>query len=586
MADVERIVVPLKEGFDLSKHRSALESQVAKVRGDGWRLRNVDSAGKRAIFEREVAVTQVAQTEEKVTLRLAPDLAKPSAGDVVAAQYQDRYPGFYLTKFDPYLQRAEMTKLTDGAVRTRGALAVALGCKAWDIGIATQPDGGYKIELPGSYMPSKHDTKLEEVTITVAGRVGWRIEIDAANLRARMIPGEPPLFPAAVAYPLKELGPKGDKDRTLIGVTLPIEGEGIGERVYIDWTDAAFGLAGGTPGSGKSVLLNSLVAQQLSIGAQLVIVDDSSKAVDFEWCKPYVRPGGWGCDSEKQAVAVLAMVYEEGQKRAKRLKELGLNNWLDMKPEERFAPIFIVVDELSALLVLDPVPKGVSKDNPIVVEINELNYMKQLIGRFINKIIAEQRFVGVRMVLSTQITNAATGLPPSTKGKIGHRILQGNNPSKPQRDQMFNDERSVPIVPPHVQASGKHARGVGVADLEGQAAVVYKSLFASVGDYRKRFDELGLPKTSQPEPTAEQIAKYVPALDDEAVEVRKFDTPSGKPLDPKFGPLETFDENGNKLFGAAAAASASKKLSDAPVAKKAGPACPACGLPINDGCTC
>lgn len=585
MVDVARITMRLPEGFVLERHKTALEAQVAKSRGTGWKLKNVSRDGKSATFEREVSVTQVEVAEEMVTLQLNSDEAKVSAGDSVAANYEDRYVGFYLTDFQPHLKRAEMTKLTAGAVRTRKALSVALGCKPWEVKIKTNADGGYTLGLPQTYMPSKHDAKIEEVTETVAGNVGWRVEINPKSLAAKIIPGEPPLFPEMVPYPMHELGPDGELDSTLIGVSLPPEGVGIGRRVYIDWTSQSFALCGGTPGSGKTVMINSVLSQQRSSGAELVIVDDKSKAVDFDWCKGYVRPGGWGCDSEKQAVAALAMVYEEGNRRSGVLREMKINNWLDMPPGKRFKPIFVVVDELSALLVLDPVPRGLSKDNALVVEVNELNYMRQLIARYINKIIAEQRFVGVRMLLSTQITNANTGLPPSTKGKIGHRILQGSNPSAPQRDQMFNDAKGVPTVPPHVQASGKNARGVGVADLEGEAPILYKSLFASVGDYLKRFEELGIATTSNPEPTATQIAKYVPSLEDEEP-VRRADTPSGKPLDPAYGPVETFDSDGNMLFGAAAAASASKKLTSDGPAKKAGPPCPACGLLINDGCEC
>lgn len=586
--DVERISVPLPPEFVLGKHRRSMEETVARERGDGWRMVGISSDGARAMFERDALVTQVSETEDKVVFNLAPADSKTTSGDALAARNEDQYEGLYLTKFEPHLRRAEMTRLTAGAVRTRQALKMALGCKPWDIQIATQPDGGYKLVLPHTYVPSRHDDKLLEVTETVAGHVGWRFEVDPKTLHARMIPGEPPLFPPMVPYPMDRLGAMGSLHKTLVGVTMPIEGTGFDKEVIINWRDSSFILGAGTPGSGKTVTINAIIAGQLSAGAELVIIDDRSKAVDFDWCKPYVRAGGWGCDSEKQAVAALAMVYEEGVRRAKILREMSINTWWDMPDDQRFPPITVIVDELTSLLVLDPVPKGVPKDNPFVIETNELNYMKQMIGKWINKIIAEHRFVGTRMLLSSQITNANTGLPPSTKGKIGHRFLQGTNPSGPQREQLFSDAKAVPQVPKHVQASGDNARGVGAIHLEGQSPVVYKSLFASVGQYLKAFEKLGLPKTDQPEPTAAQIAKHVPALDDDAIDAAE--TPSGKKLDPKFGPMETFDGDGNYLHGAAAAAAASKQISDAAAAeqkpKKAGPPCPACGLAINDGCEC
>ena len=133
--------------------------------------------------------------------------------------------------------------------------------------------------------------------------------------------------------------------------------------------------------------------------------------------------GERGCDSLEEAVATLGMVYEMGQERAVEMAKLGFVNWLDMPDNIRFKPIFGIIDEAASLLVQDPVPKGVPKDDPIVEEINHLNYMRALIGRFMNKIVAELRFVGVRMIISNQVTNQSTGRPPSMKSKIGHRVL-------------------------------------------------------------------------------------------------------------------------------------------------------------------
>lgn len=339
----------------------------------------------------------------------------------------------------------------------------------------------------------------------------------------------------------------------------------------------------------NTVALNSLIAQQLAEGASCVVVDEQSKAVDFLWAKPFLREHGWGCDSEAHAVTALALVYEEGKRRAKVLAEKGIPNWLNMPEKERFQPIFVVVDELSALTVMDPVPKGVPKDHPVVVEINQMNFLRALISRFINKIVAEQRFVGIRMVLSTQVTNASTGLPPSLKNKIGHRILAGSNPSKPARNQAFNDESGVVEVPEHVKSSGAHARGVGVADLEGHASVVYKSFYADEKDYAARLRELGVPTNKKPAPTDAQVAEHAPDLaeseeagvPDRAEAPRGDLPPSGKPLpaDSPFGPgPKLTGADGKPLRGAAAAAKALK----GPAAPSGpGPMCPACDKPID-----
>lgn len=561
---VDRVRVKLPPGFDERRHLTALIQKVTQVHGPGYELDSIDPAEGVAHLSRQAAVTSVSvSTLENNSFDVKLQRGtKPADGDKIATKLADQYAEYkvVMTKFEPFLGRATLSKLDDDSLRARGAFAVALGCKEWDIQIKKRTDGGFELELPKTYVPSRHDVKLEEVATMVIGRIGWRVKVDANTLKAQVIPGDPPLFPGAVGYPMKKLGKKDGWDFTRFGVQLPESGVGTGPEIGVDWTQSAWLLLGGTPGSGKSVTLNALVAQQTAAGAQLVVVDEKSKAVDFLWCKEFVRPGGWGCDSEAHAVATLAMVYEEGQRRAKILEEKGVVNWLDLPEDERFQPIFIVVDEVSALLVQDPVPKGVPKDHPIVVEINDLNFKRALLGRFINKIIAEQRFVGVRMVLSTQVTNAQTGLPPSLKNKIGHRVLQGTNPSKPARTQSFNDEAAVPMVPEHVRASGNGARGVGAADLEGMAPVIYKSYFAPTKEYKAALQALKVPTTDRPAPTPEEVAKYAPSLEDsdesmEDVE-REFlgeTMPSGKRAP---APEPVYGADGKRLRGAAAGAHA------------------------------
>jgi replicative DNA helicase len=301
----------------------------------------------------------------------------------------------------------------------------------------------------------------------------------------------------------------------------------------------------------NTVTLNALIADQLASGASVAICDDVGKAIDFLWCKDFVRDHGWGCDSDRAAVATLALVYVEGQRRAKVLGESGYVNWLDMPKGQRFQPIFVVVDEVSALLVTDKIPSGVPKTHPLVQEMLESNLMKVQLASYISKIVAELRFVGVRMVLSTQVTNNNTGVPPSLKAKIGHKLLAGANPSKSARTQAFSDETAVPGVPDNVKAGGKRARGVGAADLEGQAPSVYKSYFASTQDYKAKLLALGVPTTSQPAPTASQIAKYTPSLDDDGSD---DDSPPSRFDGGGWGAPDGRDAQEPHLRGAAAAA--------------------------------
>lgn len=264
----------------------------------------------------------------------------------------------------------------------------------------------------------------------------------------------------------------------------------------------------------NTVTLNVMLADALASGSQCVVVDDPAKSVDFLWAKPYLRENGWGCGSDRAAVTALALAYEEGQRRARVLADKRIVNWLDMPDGERFTPLFIIVDELSALTVPDPVPKGVPKDSPVYMEIAEANFQKAMVNRYIGKIIAEERFVGVRIVLSTQVTNNSTGVSPSLKAKIGHKILQGSNPSPQARKQAFSDDTAVPSIPDNVRGGGKTAKGVGSAELEGQTPFVYKSVFATTQDYTDELERRHVPHNTTPDPTPSQIARYAQTLED------------------------------------------------------------------------
>lgn len=830
---VETVRVKLPTAFDPTKHLVAVEKKIVETHGDGFQIVSIDGAkgGERfAVAERREGVTQVfSSTNKRKTVTLGKNV-KSSDGDRQAAILQENNPGYYLTKFEPFLYRAELTKLSPDEVRCREAIALVIGCKPWDVSVASRLDGGFEVGLPAHKYQPRHNEKIEEVATHVVGEDGWYVKVNARQLTASLIPSKPPTFPSAIGTPMKRLG-RGNRDFTPFGMKLPSPGQEVGEEIGIDWTAQAFAMLAGMPGSGKrhplttrvpvpvsakypsgwatigdlevgdevfaadgsittvdylspvverttyritfsdgqvveadaehlwsvsdeysrengtprvggtqrdalisnipsvdgggvmsladlcvlfrvppvvaqaiieltglpsldgehfsaaefavhladmgasadlhgrwyptlqtvttvdlmemdspavcvapyvddlrgqlgvtglsysirddadsaadrlraagkwvrvtsdaqnftlevedrqwnhivsveettvkpgrcirithpehlylvegfipthnTVTLNALIADAKSNGAELVIVDDQAKAVDFMWCRDLVRPGGWGCDSVEAAVATLSLVYEEGKRRAEILAEGGYVNWTEMPKGKQFTPIFIVVDEVSALLVTDKIPSGVPKDHPDVVELIQMNFLKFKLQALIGKIIAEQRFVGMRMVISTQVTNNTTGVPPSLKAKIGHKILQGVNPSKNARVQAFSDEAAVPYVPANVRNGGSVARGVGVADLEGDAPVVYKSYFATTGDYRDRLISLGARPIRNFAPTPAQIAKYAPDLNEE-FDDSGFDSALGG---GGWGEQDGRDKPEPKLRGAAAAAHALK----------------------------
>lgn len=266
----------------------------------------------------------------------------------------------------------------------------------------------------------------------------------------------------------------------------------------------------------NTVTLNDIIVGSLAGGAELSIIDVPHKRVDFLWCQDFCRPGGWGCESLEGAVAALQMLYNEGAQRAKVLAEHRVQNWKQLPPKAQFTPVLCVVDEVAGLLSGPPKPAGIPKDHPLMQDWLQENLLRVTLNVLIEKILAEHRFVGFRMLLSSQVTNNTTGVGPSKKSKMGHFILQGVSPSDTAKGQTFNDPKAVPSVPRNILADAKAGRGVGVADLTGGGGPkVYKSLYGDPDDFRAALERLGVAKHADNTPTPAQINRHTPSLDDD-----------------------------------------------------------------------
>ena len=76
----------------------------------------------------------------------------------------------------------------------------------------------------------------------------------------------------------------------------------------------------GIAGAGKGQLLMSLIAGALAYGWEVGLVDAVKACVDYVDLKPFLKPGFCAEDLE-QAVCVLQMAYDEGQRRKKMIKK-------------------------------------------------------------------------------------------------------------------------------------------------------------------------------------------------------------------------------------------------------------------------
>lgn len=524
MADrqrTERIRIPLPDGFDPARHKTSLEQLIATEFGDGFEIDHIDpSAGAHgeAIAVRSVTLTEVMDQEStgRREVRLAKG-TKPADGDRVAARFADQYPGEQMIEFQPFLGYAVVAPLDPATSRCRNAVAGALGAKPWDIKIDKRSDGGFDLQLPETYMPSRHDSKLQEIAEAVVGSLGWTIDTDPATARVAIVPGEPPSFPPVIRYPFSQPFVRYDAGPAWARIPLGMQlgsGPDPTDEFYLDLEAAPHSMVSGTSGGGKSVIINSLIAGVLARGSELVVVDLPAKAVDFIWCKQFVRPGGWGCDNLKDSVTSLALVYEEGQRRAALLAQHGVTKWTDLPSAFGLRPIVVIIDEVTGLFMPEEVPKGLPKDHELVTGPQEVNMLKATLRSYIAKLSAELRFVGVKVLVSSQVSSTATGVPTAIRLNLGNKLLLGTKPTDNNRRVSLSDPTSVPKVPGNIQTDAAAGRGVGVAEPEGQEPCVFKGYFASTDQFAQWLESLGTPTTDRPSPTSAEVALHTPTLAD------------------------------------------------------------------------
>lgn len=848
---IERIGIPVPDVFD-QNNKQHLDEVLKKVadhgKGTGWEVASFDPVGRQLTLQRQTAVTQVTKRAGEDSYRVEiPRDTRPTDGDKIAAKLEGdpRHAGYFMTRFDPYAGEATLSKLSKEELRCRNAVAVALGVKPWDVGVTTTAGGGFNLTLPHSYVPSKHDDKLQEVAEAIVGKVGWYFTSEPAELTAEIVPSKPPMLPEVIPFQ-RDLIVPSESPAILaplpIGLALAERGDQPSEPVMLNLEDGPHTQVGGTSGGGKAlhvataiptptgwttmgqlelgstilgrdgkpctvtwpgpveerelyclvlddgqsfladgehqwivtggqhpapveqdaaavmlaqtrhpldrrtlaglcelyrdlgarawptpgllaaylsiagvsdisgdlevdsvsrvllsrvqfelgerprlqpgervmttsmmladggefqvrlaapiltdgdsiqrgevpgrsaalasltkgaqlgngaleletsqanadtvrelarglgfhvtetelddelvavvissrdhlkivsiapagtgparciqvdsadasylvgeyvpthntVTLNGLITGALLAGAELAVIDLPSKAVDFQWVQPFVRDGGWGCESMEEGAVVLERLYAEGAERAATLKRYGAKKLseLPLDMQQQMRPILVVADEVTGLFAKDTVPKSLGADDPLVLEALSKNLASDLIQQYIQKIAAEYRFVGFKLVLSTQVAGTQTGIGTALRTNLQNKFLLGAKATDGNRKLILRDVTSVPVPPAHIQNNAKVARGVGVAELEGQPGMVFKSSYADTDDLIKYLRDAGVPERSQYEldstrPDPKFVQKRFPDLGNISVETAAFEpakrTPEAWEVDPNTG---------------------------------------------------
>lgn len=572
----QRISVPNFDENNRAHIQKAIQYTTEQTGLDGWEFKTFDPEAKQVVLVRRAFMHTVVADDaprkrggsrratKKIELKAG---TKPSEAEKIAAEFESDpdNAGYYLTDFQPFLipAWARLTKLTDAELICRGAAATALGVKPWEVQVEAMPGGGFSLELPTKYVPSRHDDKLQEVAETLVGTPGWFWDAEPNNRRGRIVPSSLPTFAPAIPYP-KSLLPQpslGVIPPLPIGEALADRGDRKNEILYLKFTDGPHAQLGGTSGAGKSVTLNGLIASALAGGAELAIADVPAKAVDFDAWRPFVRPGGWGCTSFEENAVMLEALYNEGLQRAKTLPRYGAKNITELPADVQrtMRPILVVVDEMTGLFAMATVPKALPDDHPLVVTARSGNLARELIIQYLEKIAAEMRFVGIHLLTATQVASTATGISTAFRTNLPHKLMLGARATLNNRKLILRDPQGSPQVPSHIAENGDVARGVGVAELEAQEPVVFKSFYASDAKLIDMLTERGI--TRHPEGQLDTLTRPDPravaALFPHLAEIRQQEAEDAQPrYDDSDRPLEEWEkdlETGQALTGFARA---------------------------------
>ncbi len=433
--------------------------------------------------------------------------------DAAAVDARLRESGQTLLAWDPPAHRMLVGTFAPFELALRDRLGGVLKRSPWEVRLCTTwglgADGRGEMQavvLPAAPVlsadPDKANTAWLQVTQSVVGHSGWTVEMDHHSGSVMMRSGVAVNLPntAGYAWSVIDDGSWGE---------IPFGTDGFGRPVIADLSANPHVLVVGKTGSGKSIQLETFVYAALVHGFEIALVDPTKRGLDFRWARPYVRPGGWGCQGYSEALTVIRSCYDEGRRRLDVLDSLDCPKWTALTPAQRteygIRPIMVIVDEGTSLAKLEPVMKTLPPDDPERVEAEELNADKSRIMAIIGKIARELRFVGIHLVFGTQrfsvadIGDGAGGL----RENLGVRILLGRA-SNTAISMAFADAEDAGQA--YAQAHGVIATadpgkgvekrpGRGVCEVDGMLTTAFQGSFATHDELVAALRARGIAKT-------------------------------------------------------------------------------------------
>lgn len=452
----------------------------------GYELESIDQDNHLITLSRRNTIAGIQKKGDRKLIRLPDAMCNPGKGKLVCATFEPQNDGWYVTEFNPYQGEAYMERLDQQQLTCRAILAKALKLDPWDLKVTHTPEGGWHVTLaPGIIYSTDQDNALNQaVTTNGVGHPGWYANPDPATNTIIIHPGQLPTFQPTYPYPWNRLGQKNGLLHATFAVKLPDHGGQTATPLELNWKESSFLLVGGEGGTGKSVAINDLIANEISQGVNLAIIDTPNKAGDYYWLRPWVTPGYWGCDSDIQAAGVInRLIHDiEHGERAQAWKENGWQSWYDIPQwaKDKYPIFVILIDEYSTLVDgAMPVRSMPNPDKtlPPICEQTYHGYAKQTIKQNVTRLLRTARAQGYRLILISQTISERSGLGPTIRDLFGHRIVMGPNPSKSLVEGTFHDPANMPDVPANLY-DDKVTKGVGRSELAGDRARIFKTYWA------------------------------------------------------------------------------------------------------------
>ncbi|MGW9111868.1 FtsK/SpoIIIE domain-containing protein [Microbacterium sp. NPDC055683] len=499
---------------DLSKVDTAVARELGDVevvrRGDALvvqvasastieRRRLADSSGGLVVAIEEL------QPDGRRGLTLA-DGVGPTQAEAVAA-WCDAALSASMIEWLPVQHRAIAAVLDDDERSLRARYAQLLGARPHEVGIdLTRDDEGIaRVEILSaptvSIDPARRMASWRQLVMsTPGGHEDWAIHENATTGQVTLTRHPRRVLPSLV--PLNSTLPSELDPSLWADIPLGLTPEGIAAGQ--DLTLSPHSLVVGPTNSGKTVALVSDAARRLACGHDLIIIDVSRKrGVDYKLLEPFAR--GFA-RRVPEAVVALNRVNDEGERRSAVLGRLGMSKLedvpLEVREREGMRPLTVVIDEVAALLGPVAIPKGLPKNDPLVVTATELATQKEILRALLAVIARELRFVGIHLVLALQRPDVtifgATG--GEMRDNLTHRV-QLVPPGKPVSQtalaMLFPADMAADVYSEQQRFDDGKSRGLAVIAAEDGGVTAVRVAYAPQAQVAELLTSLGVARVAE-----------------------------------------------------------------------------------------